>query len=373
MIKFLPIVVALFVLGTGSDAVAEPASQKLPQVSGYTLEGERLNLPADLAAPATLIVFVEEDPFTEDLGSWRELAFLLEDEVPAFILVTMGDKRGLSRSMAAGRLRAEVKDPELRANLVPVFQDGGDLRSILDIASSSRVSAVLVSRSGEVVWRAPGPAGKKAIEEIRSSLRAPLGETQVTLGLSATVGGQAALTLPDAIAPTPTPTSPSPSPPPAPAQTPLPLPLPVPVPLAPIYEELANTPLQMPKIDGVTLAGRSLAMPDDLSKTGTRLVLVADHAGEDALFAALSEAEQAGPQAASEWYVLLFMGKSQRFGKAVAAGQLRARVQSLVRRERIIPVYMELSSFERLAGLQPAVGTRTILAAQSGALSSMVE
>ncbi|WP_353257352.1 hypothetical protein, partial [Hyphomonas sp.] len=177
--------------------------------------------------------------------------------------------------------------------------------------------------------------------------------------------------------PTPTPTSPSPSPPPAPAQTPLPLPLPlplpVPVPLAPIYEELANTPLQMPKIDGVTLAGRSLAMPDDLSKTGTRLVLVADHAGEDALFAALSEAEQAGPQAASEWYVLLFMGKSQRFGKAVAAGQLRARVQSLVRRERIIPVYMELSSFERLAGLQPAVGTRTILAAQSGALSSMVE
>ncbi|WP_353257351.1 hypothetical protein, partial [Hyphomonas sp.] len=206
MIKFLPIVVALFVLGTGSDAVAEPASQKLPQVSGYTLEGERLNLPADLAAPATLIVFVEEDPFTEDLGSWRELAFLLEDEVPAFFLVTMGDKRGLSRSMAAGRLRAEVKDPELRANLVPVFQDGGDLRSILDIASSSRVSAVLVSRSGEVVWRAPGPAGKKAIEEIRSSLRAPLGETQVTPGLSATVGGQAALTLPDAIAPTPTPT-----------------------------------------------------------------------------------------------------------------------------------------------------------------------
>ena len=183
------------------------------------------------------------------------------------------------------------------------------------------------------------------------------------------------MTIPDAIAPPPTPTST----PPAPAQTPMPMPEPmpepepVPVPSAPIYEELTNTPLQMPKIDGVTLAGRSLSMPDDLSKTGTRLVLVADHAGEDVLFAALSEAEQAGPQAASEWYVLLFMGKSQRFGKAVAAGQLRARVQALVWRERIIPVYMELSSFERLAGLQPAVGTRTILAAQSGALSSMVE
>jgi hypothetical protein len=375
MIKFLPIVVAVFVLGTCGNAVAEPASQQLPEVSGYTLEGERLNLPADLAAPATLIVIIEEDPFAEDLGSWRELALQLEDEVPAFFLVTMGDKRGLSRSMAAGRLRAEVKDPALRANLVPVFQDGGDLRSSLEIASSSRVSAVLVSRSGDVVWRARGPAGKKAIEEIRSSLRAPLGETQVTTGLSATMGGQAALTIPDVIAPPPTPTST----PPAPAQTPMPMPEPmpepepVPVPSAPIYEELTNTPLQMPKIDGVTLAGRGLSMPDDLSKTGTRLVLVADHAGEDVLFAALSEAEQAGPQAASEWYVLLFMGKSQRFGKAVAAGQLRARVQALVWRERIIPVYMELSSFERLAGLLPAVGTRTILAAQSGALSSMVE
>jgi len=361
MIKYLLAVLALCVLGMSGNAVAEPTSQPLPEISGYTLEGARFSLPSDLTGPVTLIVIVEEDPFTEDIGSWRELSAQLEGEVPAVFLVTMGDRRGLSRSIAAGRLRAEVQDPELRAKLVPVFQDGGELRSGLGVASSSRVSAVLVSGSGEVLWRARGPASAAAIEEIRMSLRAPFRQAQAKAELPATVIGAAALTVPDVIA------LPSPTPVPSLAQTP------DPVPSAPSDAELSTTPPQMPKIDGVTLAGRSLSMPDDFSKTGTRLVLVAGHAGEDVLKAALGGAEQAAPDDASEWYVLLFMGKSQRFGKAVAAGQLRARVQSLVWREHIVPVYMELSSFERLAGLQPAVGTRTVLATQSGELSSGVE
>lgn len=363
MIKYLLTVLALCVLGTSGKAVAESASQRLPEISGYTLEGERLSVPSDLTGPATLIVIVEEDPFTEDLGSWRELSSQLEGETPAVFLVTMGARQGLSRSIAAGRLRADVQDPEFRAKLVPVFQDGGDLRSGLGIASSSRVSAVLVSVSGEIIWRARGPAGASAIDEIRTSLRAPPRQAEVKAELPAPAIGAAALTVPDAMAPS----MPAPAPAPTPAQTP------EPVPAGPSYAGLSNTAPQMPTIDGVTLAGRSLSMPADFGKTGTRLVLVADHAGEDVLEAALSGAEQAAPDDASEWYVLLFMGKSQRFGKAVAAGQLRARVQSLLWREHIIPVYMELSSFERLAGLQPAVGTRTILAAPSGTLSFMVE
>jgi hypothetical protein len=345
------------VFGTCNNAVAEPARQHIPEISGYTLDGERLSLPADLAAPATLIVIVEEDPFAEDLRSWRELSSQLGDEVPALFLVTMGDKRGLSRSMSAGRLRAEVQDPALRVSLVPVFQDGGDLRRSLDIASSSRVSAILVNRSGEVVWRARGPAGVAAIGEIRSSLQAPLSPAQVTTEPSATVMGQAALTVPDAIAPV----------------TPTPTPTPAPAPSAPTVDERMTTPPRMPEIDGVTLAGLSISMPSDLSKDGTRLFLVPDHAGHDVLVAALSEAERAGTDDTSEWYVLLFMGKSPRFGKAVVAGQLRAKIESPIWRAHIVPVYMELSAFEQLAGLELAVGTRAVMATRDGALINLID
>lgn len=356
----------LYLCGMGASARAEGVSQHFPEISGYTLEGERLSLPADLASPATLIVIVEEDPFADDLASWRELSGRLEGEVPALFLVTMGDKRGLSRSIAAGRLRAEVGDPDLRSDLIPVFENGSELRGGLGIASSSRVSAVLVSKSGEVIWRARGPAGEAAIEELRSSLRVPLQQTQPAVEPAATLIGQAALTVPEAIAPPTTAAVPLPAPAPAPAPEPLPLPS------SPTGDEVALEPPYMPEIDGVTLAGRSLSMPGDFGKTGSRLILVPDYAGHDVLVSALSEAA-ADADDASPWYVLLFMGKSPRFGKAVAAGRLRAKLELPLWREHVIPVYMELSTFEQLAGLESGTGTRIVRATQDGALSPFAD
>jgi hypothetical protein len=129
----------------------------------------------------------------------------------------------------------------------------------------------------------------------------------------------------------------------------------------------------MPEIDGVTLAGLSVSMPNDLGKDGTRLTLVAHHAGHDVLVAALSEAERAGTDHTSEWYVLLFMGKTPRFGKAVAAGQLRAKIESPLWQARIMPVYMELSAFEQLARLELSVGTRSVVAKRDGALITLID
>ncbi|MFN7166795.1 MAG: hypothetical protein ACK4NV_07115, partial [Pannonibacter sp.] len=174
MLKHILLAALLSALPLAGQARAESAPPQIPELSGYFLDGDRVSIPADLTEPLTLLVITHEDPGSEAFESWRSVAASLEGELPVVFVVLLGERGGIDRAVTAGRLRGSVRDPALRASMVPVFQEASELRMKLGIGWGAPVIALLVTETGEVVWHQSGSAGEVSQTDIRSRLaRAP--------------------------------------------------------------------------------------------------------------------------------------------------------------------------------------------------------
>jgi hypothetical protein len=344
MTRFVTYIVSVILIVLLEQAAADTDLRRLPEISGYFLDGRAISLPSDLEGPATLMVVTRKYPGGEDFESWRDVASGLSGEVSAVFVVLMGNRRGIERAVAAGRLRRDVRDPKLRASMVPVFQEGQDIQSHLGLGAG--VSALLVNKTGEILWQANGAAGEAATLDIRRILDRPVQERP-----------QPALPSPQA-APADTSYKAEPSEPVA---------APTPSSFLADPTALVHAPaFLVPPIDGITLSGRSMRLPDDLSETGTQLVLFPDYDGSDKLRPVLALMQE---NAGEDWLVLAFRGNAPRFGRAFATGRLRGEIEMAAWREHVLPVYMDISAFERIAGLAPSDRLRLITANEAGAIT----
>lgn len=346
MPRFLTCLVPVILMAALSQAVAETELQRLPDLTGYFLDGEAISLPSDLKEPATLLVITREGQGGEHFESWRDVASGLSGEVSAVYVVLMNSRRGITRAVAAGRLRRDVSDPELRASMVPVFQDGREVDARLGLGAG--VSALLVDKTGEILLQATGAAGDAAAADIRRLLERPARARE----------------------------QPAPSPPwaaPVDQSYQAELPEPVAAPAPPVVSaglttfDNAPVPL-MPPLDGVTLAGRSMRLPDDLSETGTQLVIIPGYEGSDTLRSVLALMQE---NPGNNWLVLAFRGRAPRFGRAVEAGRLRGEIETKAWREKVLPIYLDLSALERMAGLAASDRLRLITVNQAGAITQI--
>ena len=349
MLKHFLLAALLFLI-SASDPLAQGARARIPELSGYFLDGDRVSIPADLSEPFTLLVITYDDPGSEAFESWQTVAAGFDGDLAAVFIVLLGERGAIDRAVTAGRLRRSVLDPALRTSMVPVFQEANVFRAQIGIEWNSPVIALLVTDAGEVVWHQSGPASLTSPGEIRGRLdRTPAPETElvelppivepgVVLALAGGAGPEGAA---------------------------------VPDPIVRDLPMLASAAAEhLPVIEGVTLAGRKLRLPGDLGETGTRLVLLPGGGAGDALQTVLArmEKDETDP---SNWLVLVFQGRSVSFGKAFAAGKLRAEIPSVTQREHVLPIYMELAAFESLFGLPPTDKLRLINMSKSGMVSKV--
>lgn len=343
MTRFLNFLLSVLLLAAPGGALADTDVQRVPELSGYYLDGGKAEVPSGLKGPVTLLVFLREDLGTEDLQSWRDVALQFGSEIDTVFMVLMGERRGINRALVAGRLRGQVLDPEIRASMVPVFQNSRDLRARLGLGAGA--SALLVNKTGEILWRSSGASEQAAPADV---VRSP------------------------PVAPGPAPGADHPSAEPAPTEmsgkTERPGPVTAPAPSILADKPPApssSLPAQMPAIEGVTLSGRTVRLPGDLSGAGTQLLLFPDIEGAGALRSALEWMEA---HADGDWLVLVFNGAAPRFGRAFAAGKLRGEIETASDRGRVLPVYMDISDYEQLAGLAPCNSLGLITLDNAGAV-----
>lgn len=341
------ILLALWIASAlAGKAAAEAGPRVVPDISGYFLDGREISIPGDLAGAATLLVFSREDAEAPDVESWRTVAAQIDDVTPAIFVVLMGNQRGIGRSMAAGRLRAQVSDPEARASTVPIFQDRGELQASLRLGPG--VTALVVNAAGEVIWQASGAASEDAVQ----SLEALPAQAPAIAALPDQPREVAALSQ--------TPIMPGRSAPPA-------APSPAPV-LVATANVVSDGPARLPVYQGITLDGRSLRLPGDLSPDGTRLVFVPEWEDGEALRTVLTRMEEASDEHGDDWLVLVFKGKAPQLGRAFASGKLRAEVPEAARRRHVLPVYKGISDFEASLGLDASSAPRIITIGPDGAI-----
>lgn len=349
MSRFLIFIAFLIASAFGGIAAAEAGPRVLPVLSGYFLDGRETSIPADLTGAATLLVFSPEETETQDAETWRNVAAQIDDEMATIFVVMMGNRRGMDRAMAAGRVRAQIRDPEIRASTVPIFGDGRDLRAGLGLGPG--VSALVVNGAGEVIWQASG-AASDATPDILENLLTRAPETSPLL-----------VEPVEEARPAQTPVTTERSAPPSVPQA-------ATIPAAP-DALVSNEFPKLPAYKGITLDGRTLRLPGDLSPEGTRLVLVPEWEGVDALRKALVRMEEKSAQDGDDWFVLVFKGKAPQLGKAFAAGRLRAEISSAASRRHVIPLYMSISDFEASFGFDTPAALRVVTVTRDGVMASV--
>ena len=144
-----------------------------PRVWGANLERRPFTLPDDLegARNLVMIAFKREQQF--EIDTWIPLARHLAQDHPDFRyyeLPTISRNVPLARWWLDGAMRAGIPDVVARQATITLYVDKAAFREALHLPSEGTIYALLVERSGRVLWRAEGGATPEKERELRRML-----------------------------------------------------------------------------------------------------------------------------------------------------------------------------------------------------------
>lgn len=149
-----------------------------PQVSGHNLEGRRYNLPGDLEGEINLL-FIPFQRWHQDwVDGWMPAAQRLRAaypglhvyEVPTLPAMNLFARMGIDLGMKLG-----IPDRAVREATITLYLDKDAYRRALDIASEETIYLLLVTRTGDILWRAEGPYAPTTAAALVEALAAHLG------------------------------------------------------------------------------------------------------------------------------------------------------------------------------------------------------
>jgi len=130
-----------------------------PTVSGFNLNRQEFNFPQDLTGELN-ILFV---PFMQRqqlvVNTWIPFAQETEAAFPSVVyyeLPTIDEMPSLSHMFVNEGMRAGIPDETARERTVTLYIDTSEFMEATDIPGKDEVHVLLVSRSGDILWRTTG-------------------------------------------------------------------------------------------------------------------------------------------------------------------------------------------------------------------------
>jgi hypothetical protein len=151
-------------------------------VSGATLDGHPMTVPADLQAEWNLLVVSfhdEQDPLADLwISLARRIAVGSDGRLAAYELPVVGRSPKMLRPIISDTLRARAEDADERARTIPIHEDRKAFRRMLGLRSDDDVNVYLVARDGRIRWRGRGAL----TPDLVAGLERAVGETLATRG-----------------------------------------------------------------------------------------------------------------------------------------------------------------------------------------------
>lgn len=149
---------------------------EFPQVTGSNLEREEVVLPRDLVGAVNLLLIAFQRHHQDWIDQWLPLAKRLEADgqgLAYYELPTLDSYNAPSRMWINEGMRAGIPDPVARERTITLFLENKEefLRA-LDIESQETIHALLVTREGEILWRAEGLPTDEAVDSLLARLEA---------------------------------------------------------------------------------------------------------------------------------------------------------------------------------------------------------
>ncbi|MEO1567814.1 MAG: hypothetical protein AAFR94_01165 [Pseudomonadota bacterium] len=405
-LRFMTVVlVVVFACGPRSS---DAQDIDFPSVSGYSLDGEKVVVPFATSNGERLIILAFGDMDAPDVADWQSRFHALAAEgttLPVKTFVIMGEANRFTRAARAGRLRAKVDEPDIRAQIVPVFRAPETFLTALGLSGRSEVAAVLVRSGEDVVWRHEGPPTDQALTDLRSILAGAPTATS-TARSDATpdsqpgqptspnpVKARPAIVAPTAAAATVPHSNDAPVDPPAPEVQSLNSVPDVPheSPVAELAPEIAISP-EPPKhaehvpaipkngdgplerlqpLSGYDLEGRRVELPGSLSEGRTLLLLRTSIDAPDADLAWRAMVSDTGY--ADTHLMSLVILRDRGFGRSVMSGRVRARIADPGHRRTTIPIFLSRAEQRSMPVDMGADGFAALIVDSTGQILSVLE
>lgn len=173
------VLAALLLAGRPILLLAEPGASPLrpgdplPQLSGMTLDGRSLRLPAS-GRPA-VVVFAFSRAAGKDTQAWNEhFPKDYSGLVPTYDVLMLESVPKLFRGFALSRIKSAIP-PQMRDRTIVLFQDEQFWKQRLGVSNDDRAYVLVLSPKGHVRWSNTAQFDDREYSQLRKQMKSLLG------------------------------------------------------------------------------------------------------------------------------------------------------------------------------------------------------
>jgi hypothetical protein len=154
-------------------SVPTPAVTVFPAVRASNLNGRPFNLPGDFEGERNLVILAFQREQQALVDSWSPvIAHLLAryTDLRLYELPTISRGNPLFRASLDRAMRGGIPDRQARDHTITLYLDKAAFRQALDLPHEDTIYALLLDRTGRVLWRGQGERTAQLARELEQAL-----------------------------------------------------------------------------------------------------------------------------------------------------------------------------------------------------------
>ena len=158
----------------GNMNQSEINSAGFPKLTATNLENREFHLPEEFAGERNLVLIAFQREQQKLLDTWLLEMPRFQQADPGFQyyeLPTIERLNALARWFIDSGMRRGIPDKNARARTITLYIDKKPFEESLQLPTEETVYALLVDRSGKVLWRAEGPFDESQGESLLKALQ----------------------------------------------------------------------------------------------------------------------------------------------------------------------------------------------------------
>jgi hypothetical protein len=162
---------SVFVMPARAQQADVASVGKFPALESETLEKQAVHLPQDFRGQRNLLLIAFEREQQKDIDTWltqMKRYEAIDKEFRYYEIPTIEKMNRFMRWFINTGMRHGIPDKKARERTITLYIDKEPFKKSLQITDEKKIYAVVVDRSGTVLWRATGPydeANGKSLKE----------------------------------------------------------------------------------------------------------------------------------------------------------------------------------------------------------------
>ena len=158
-----------------AQASPPPAPAVFPNITTWSLDKAKLNLPADFAARLDLLLISFRPEQQTQIDTWMPVAQALQHtnfNLRWYRMPVSASENIIFRWWDNSSMRSDETDPETYPWIVPLYVDITSFRRSLRIPTTHNIAVLLVDKQGRVLWSTEGSMTPEKRESLNAAVAA---------------------------------------------------------------------------------------------------------------------------------------------------------------------------------------------------------